>query len=95
MVIYIEKEYMSCGEKKVEIFIRVTGKFFNPEDQSKYGYVLKKISVRQISTAFLCSLRLSTTLRNFVDIILKSTIIRDQNEASISFFFLRRMQRSF
>ena len=76
---------MSRGEIKVEIFIRVTSKFFSPEDQSKYSYVLKKISVRQISTAFLCSLKLSTTLRNIVDIILRSTIIiRDQNEVSIS-----------
>ena len=54
MVIYIENEYMSCGEKKkkAEIFIRVTSKFFNPENQGRYGYLLKKISVRQISTAF-------------------------------------------
>lgn len=84
MVVYIENQYMPCSEKKVEILIRVTSKFFNPENQSKYSYVLKNISVRQISTAFLSSLKLSTTLRNFVDIILRSTIIRDQNEASIS-----------
>lgn len=75
---------MSCRGKKVEIFTRVTSKFFNPENQSKYGYVLKKISLRQISTAFLCSLKLSTTLRDFVDIILRSTIILDQTESSIS-----------
>ena len=39
MVIYIENKYMSCGEKKVETSIRVTSKFFNPENQRKYGYV--------------------------------------------------------
>lgn len=43
MVIYIENEYMSWGEKKVEIFVRVTSTFFNPKNQTKYGYVLKKI----------------------------------------------------
>ena len=82
MVIDIEKEYLSCG-KKVEIFVRVTSRFFNRENQSKYGYVLKQIFKLKDRTVFLYSLQLSTIYRNFVHIVLRSTIICDQNEALI------------